>query len=60
MSNVLRESLISLRAQFYLGCLTSALWVAGLGLLFSVSWKIGLGIWLSLIANDLHRKERKA
>ncbi len=60
MANVLRDSIIALRAEFYLGCLTSALWVAGFTLLFSVSWKVGLGVWISLIANELRRKERKA
>ncbi len=57
--NVLRESLIALRAEFYLGCLTSALWVGGFTLLFSAGWKIGLGVWIALIANELRRKERK-
>lgn len=57
--NVLRESLITLRAQFYLGCLTSTLWVGGFTLLFSVSWKVGLGVWIALLAAELHRKERK-
>ncbi len=59
MANILRDSLIALRAEFYMGCMTTTLWVASFTLLFSVGWKIGLGVWLSLLALEMRRKERK-
>ena len=51
--NLIRSTLVTMRANFIVGCAQTLFYLAGFGLLFSVGWKIGLGSllvwWASLL-----------
>lgn len=59
MPNILRATLVTLRAELLVGIFQSLLWVAGYSLLFWFSWKVGLGVLLVNWAAEIRRAERK-
>lgn len=58
-NNVIRDTLITLRAEFYLGIFQTLCWVAGWTLLLWTHWQIGLGVFLIWLATLLRLSERK-
>jgi hypothetical protein len=54
--NIIRNTLVSLQAQFLVGCVTILFYLVGFGLLFSVGWKVGLGALLVWWASMVHSK----
>jgi len=54
--NVIRQALVSMRAQFIVGCVTILFYLVGFGLLFSAGWKVGLGALLVWWGSMVHSK----
>ena len=57
--NVIRSTLVVMRANFIVGCVKILFYLAGFGLLFSAGWKVGLGSLLVWWALQLHAGEGK-
>jgi hypothetical protein len=59
MPNLIRQTLIVLRAEYYIGIIQSLFYLAGFSLLFWVDWKIGLGVLFTWWATMLQLGARK-